>query len=48
VILSDWDIYDIGSSDVQQLLRKYASRILAFTTYAKPPEFLRSFKIRID
>jgi predicted metal-dependent peptidase len=48
VILSDWEIYDIGSSDVQQLLRKYASRILAFTTYAKPPEYLRSFKIRID
>jgi predicted metal-dependent peptidase len=48
VILSDWEIYDIGSSEVQQLLRKYASRILAFTTYAKPPEYLRSFKIRID
>jgi predicted metal-dependent peptidase len=48
VIFSDWEIYDIDSSEVQQLLRKYANRILAFTTYAKPPEYLRSFKIRID
>jgi predicted metal-dependent peptidase len=47
VIFSDWDIFDIDDSKVQQLLRKYASRILAFTTY-KTPEYLRSFKIRVD
>ena len=46
VIFSDWEIYDINNRDVQNLLKKYASRILAFTTYKQPPEFLRSFKIR--
>jgi predicted metal-dependent peptidase len=48
VIFSDWEIFDINNSDVQNLLKKYASRILAFTTYKQPPEFLRSFKIRIS
>jgi predicted metal-dependent peptidase len=48
VILSDWEISDIDSVRVQQLLRKYANRILAFTTYRQPPSYLRSFKIRID
>jgi predicted metal-dependent peptidase len=47
VIFSDWEIYDINNRDVQSLLKKYANRILAFTTYKQPPEFLRSFKIRI-
>jgi predicted metal-dependent peptidase len=48
VILSDWEIYDLGESKTEQLLRKYANRILAFTTYSQPPSYLRSFKIRID
>jgi predicted metal-dependent peptidase len=48
VIFSDWEIFDIDNSEVQQLLKKYASRVLAFTTYKQPPEFLRSFKIRIS
>jgi predicted metal-dependent peptidase len=48
VIFSDWEIFDINDREVQSLLKKYASRILAFTTYKQPPEFLRSFKIRIS
>jgi len=48
VIFSDWMIADIGNDKVQQLLRKYSNRILAFTTYAEPPSFLRSFKIKIS
>jgi len=48
VIFSDWEIADIDEPETQQLLRKYANRVLAFTTYRQPPEFLRSFKIRID
>ena len=48
VVFSDWEIFDINNKDVQSLLKKYANRILAFTTYKQPPEFLRSFKIRIS
>jgi predicted metal-dependent peptidase len=48
VIFSDWEIHDIDNKDVQELLRRYSRRILAFTTYRDPPKYLRSFKIRIS
>jgi hypothetical protein len=47
VIFSDWDIYDLNTTETQNLLRKYASRIVAFTTHSKPPDFLESYKIEI-
>jgi predicted metal-dependent peptidase len=47
VIFSDWDVYDLNITETQNLLRKYASRIVAFTTHSKPPDFLESYKIEI-
>jgi len=44
IILSDWHIYDLYSSE--RLLRKYSSKIIAVTTSAEPPEYL--FRIRLD
>jgi len=48
IVFSDWEISDLYDTAVQQLLRKYAPRILAFTTYRQPPSFLRSYKIKIE
>jgi|GEM_PF-2221439 len=46
-ILSDWHIGDLGSEEVQRLLREMASKIVAFTTDARPSEFLEWYKIEI-
>jgi predicted metal-dependent peptidase len=46
-ILSDWHIGDLGSEEVQRLLREMAGKIVAFTTDARPPEFLEWYKIEI-
>ena len=48
IIFSDWYIADLNESEVQKLLRKYSRKILAFTTSEKPPQYLRSFKIKIS
>jgi predicted metal-dependent peptidase len=47
IIFSDWYIGDLNSDEVQNILRKYAKKIIAFTTSARPPEFLESYKIQI-
>jgi len=47
IIFSDWYIGDINTDEVQNILRKYAKKIIAFTTSARPPEFLESHKIQI-
>jgi predicted metal-dependent peptidase len=47
IIFSDWYIGDISTDEVQNILRKYAKKIIAFTTSARPPEFLESHKIQI-
>jgi predicted metal-dependent peptidase len=46
VILSDWEISDLGSAEVIGYLKKNAGRIIAVTTYRTPPAFLRA--VRID
>ena len=45
IIFSDWEIYDL--KDAEPLLKKYANKIVAFTTYKRPPEYLESYKIEI-
>jgi predicted metal-dependent peptidase len=45
IIFSDWEIADLN--DAEPLLKKYASKIVAFTTYSKPPKYLESYKIEI-
>jgi len=45
VILSDWDISDIRSAEVQAWLKKYRSQIFAVTTQLPPPSYLQSVKI---
>jgi predicted metal-dependent peptidase len=45
IIFSDWEIADL--KDAEPLLKKYASKIIAFTTYKKPPKYLESYKIEI-
>jgi len=45
VILSDWEIYDIDEENVLKLLKKYRYKIVAVTTSASPPSFLRTVKI---
>ena len=45
VVLSDWEISDLGTDFVQEWLRKHASQVLAVTTHVQPPSFLRSVKI---
>jgi predicted metal-dependent peptidase len=40
VILSDWYIGDLGRNETENLLRKYANRIIAVTTANKPPQYL--------
>jgi predicted metal-dependent peptidase len=47
IIFSDWYIGDISTNEVQNILRKYAKKIIAFTTSARPPEYLESHKIQI-
>jgi predicted metal-dependent peptidase len=42
VILSDWEISDLREKEVEEFMRKNASRIVAVTTYMRPPEFLRN------
>jgi predicted metal-dependent peptidase len=42
VILSDWEISDLREKEVEEFMRRNASRIVAVTTYMKPPEFLRN------
>ena len=46
VILSDWEIYDIRSDEVIEILKKYKNKIIAVTIGSSPPEFLRSVKLR--
>jgi len=48
IIFSDWYIADLNDNEVQKLLRKYSRKILAFTTSAEPPRYLRSYKIKIS
>ncbi|MEM0479199.1 MAG: VWA-like domain-containing protein [Pyrobaculum sp.] len=48
VILSDWEIGDLNDEDVIALLRKYSDRIIAVTTFAAPPQFIKkTVKINI-
>jgi predicted metal-dependent peptidase len=47
VILSDWDISDIKSPEVQAWLKKYRSQIFAVTTLLPPPSFLQYVKIEL-
>lgn len=48
VILSDWEIGDLNNEDVIALLRKYSDRIIAVTTLAAPPQFIKkTIKINI-
>jgi len=42
VILSDWHIADLNEPKTEELLRKHADSIVAVTTSATPPEFLRN------
>ncbi|MEM4964828.1 MAG: VWA-like domain-containing protein [Pyrobaculum sp.] len=43
VILSDWNIADLN--DAEELLRRYARKIIAVTTDAPPPPFLHSIRL---
>jgi predicted metal-dependent peptidase len=45
VILSDWDIADLDSQEVNSWLYKYRSQIYAVTTGSTPPSFLQHAKI---
>jgi predicted metal-dependent peptidase len=45
VILSDWDIADLDSQNVNSWLYKYRSQIYAVTTGSAPPNFLQHAKI---
>lgn len=45
VILSDWDIADLNSQDVNNWLYKYRRQIYAVTTNFTPPNFLQFAKI---
>jgi predicted metal-dependent peptidase len=47
VILSDWEIHDLYEKEVEKFMRENAARIVAVTTYKKPPEFLRNV-IRLE
>jgi len=47
VIFSDWWISDLDEEETEKLLKKYAHKIVAFTTDKKPPEYLESYKIHI-
>ena len=47
VIFSDWWIADLEDQETQRLLKKYAHKIVAFTTDKNPPEYLKSYKIHI-
>jgi predicted metal-dependent peptidase len=47
VIFSDWWIADLDDPETQRLLKKYAHKIVAFTTDKNPPEYLESYKIHI-
>jgi predicted metal-dependent peptidase len=47
IILSDWWIGDLGYSETERLLKKYADRIIAVTTSAEPPSYLPT-RIKID
>ena len=40
VILSDWCIGDLNEPKTVELLKKYAGKIVAVTTYAEPPKYL--------
>jgi len=40
VILSDWYIGDLKRSETENLLKKYANRIIAVTTAKEPPQYL--------
>jgi len=42
VILSDWHIADINEYGTEELLKRNAGRIVAATTYATPPRYLRN------
>lgn len=42
VILSDWHIADLNEPKTEELLKRNAGRIIAVTTSATPPEFLRN------
>ena len=41
VILSDWHISDLGDRETEQLLRAHADSIIAVTTSATPPSYLK-------
>jgi predicted metal-dependent peptidase len=45
IIFSDWEIADLN--DAEPLLKKYADKIIAFTTFGRPPKYLESYKIEI-
>jgi predicted metal-dependent peptidase len=47
VILSDWGISDLYSWEVEKFMRENAAKIVAVTTYEKPPEFLKNV-IRLE
>jgi predicted metal-dependent peptidase len=47
VILSDWDIFDINSPQVQEWLKKHRGQILAVTTLRQPPSYLQSIRIAL-
>jgi len=47
VILSDWDISDIKSREVQEWLKKRRGQILAVTTRLPPPSYLQSIRIAL-
>jgi predicted metal-dependent peptidase len=49
VILSDWYIGDLERNETENLLKKYANRIIAVTTAKEPPSFLPvRLKIRFE
>jgi len=47
VILSDWAIGDLNDPEVRSWLMRNRHRILAVTTFAEPPDFLRSVRIEL-
>jgi predicted metal-dependent peptidase len=47
VILSDWAIGDLDDPEVRSWLMRNRHRILAVTTFAEPPDFLRSVRIEL-
>ncbi|MEM0040355.1 MAG: VWA domain-containing protein [Ignisphaera sp.] len=45
IIASDWMIGDLNDSEVEEMLRRNSSRIIALTTNRVPPKYLKSIRV---